>query len=590
MNDLPPKDDAPTPMPPVPSEPATPAAVQSLPPPATLRPKRRFQLIWLIPLVAVLIAGYLGIQALQSAGPTITLSFRSADGLKAGQTKVRHKAVDLGTVQSIRLSDDLTHVIVKVEMQREATAQLTSKARFWVVRPRLTAGNVSGLDTVLTGPYVELDPGGANPGEEAKPMRDFVGLEEPPAVRSDEPGQSYNLHAGSIGGVTSGSPVMYRNIVVGEVLRWDLSPDGQGFEISIFVRKPFDRFVHDGTHFWNSSGIGIELGASGVELRLESLQALISGAIAFDTPPDARDTPVSKTGTDFRFYRDEATASTAGYKKRLPFLTRFQGSVRGLAVGAPVDVYGIQVGNVTGIKLHFAPSGSESYVDVKFEIQPERILSDEEIDSQAPIKTAETMVNRGMRMQLTTANYLTGQMVLSMNFVQGAAPAEAKMMDDGTILLPGVDGGLANLTTNLSDISRKLAGIPFDQIGRDLESTLHGVNSIANGPELKDSLKALQGTLTATQELVRNFDTGMAPMLKRLPEIAQALQNTLDRAGKLVTSADQAYGGNSEVKRDAERLLAQLSDTARSVRLLADYLNQHPEALIQGRTGRSSER
>ena len=570
-------------------EPPLPARDQEPPLPAAVQHNRRFQLIWLIPIVAVAVAAWLGFQALEKNGPVVTLSFRSADGLVAGQTRVRHKAVDLGTVDTITLSPDLSHVVVTVRMQRAAADELTASARFWVVRPRLTAGNISGLDTVLSGAYIELDPGvqGSVPADR---QYDFTGLDEPPAVRSDEPGLSYVLQASRIGGITSGSPVLYRDITVGEVLRYELSPDGQGFTVSIFVRKPYDRFVREGTHFWNASGVGLDLGANGVQLRLQSLQALVSGAVAFDTTPDARATPVSVEGTQFHLFHDAETAASAGYKKRLHFITHIDSSVRGLAVGAPVEAYGIKIGSVSDIHLVFDPAGSESHVDVRFEIQPERILPDKDIDSQSPFEVTKRLVARGMRVQLHTASYITGQLVLSMDFIDGAKPAEATQMADGTMVVPSVSGGLSSLTANLADLSAKLSRIPFDQIGADLQTTLHGASAIANGPELTQSLQQLRGTLASAQELVRSLNSGIEPLIKRLPEIAQNLQATLGRTQTLVASADAAYGGHSQTKRDLDRLLAQLSDTARSVRLLADYLSQHPESLIQGRTGRASER
>ncbi len=557
-------------------------------PVADTRRVRRFQLIWLIPVVAVLVAGFLAYQAIAQRGPTITLTFRTADGLKAGTTKVRHKAVDLGTVDTIQLSDDLSHVIVQVKMQRTATAELTEKARFWVVRPRLNAGNISGLDTLLSGAYIEMDPGGSHGEAEAK--REFKGLEEPPAVRSDEPGQSYTLRAGRIGGITSGSPVLYRDIAVGEVLRWELAPDGLGFTVTIFVRDPYNRFVRVGTHFWDTSGIGLDLGANGVQLRLESLQALLSGGISFDTNPDARQTDLSPPGAEFHLYRDESAASAAGFRQRLPFVTRFEGSVRGLAEGAPVEVFGIQIGTVTGVKLEFDPSNGAAHVNVAFEVQPERIMPPDRMGTDSPLSVAQTMVRRGVRMQLHTANYLTGQLFLGMDYVPGAKPAEASLTASGAMYVPGVSGGLDSLTANLTDLTQKLSRIPFDQIGADLQTTLQGISAVANGNDLKQSMQSLATTLASTRDLVRKLDTGATPLLKNLPEMAQSLQATLDKTAKLVGSAESSYFGSSQVKRDVERLLVQLSDTARSVRLLADYINQHPEALIQGRSGKSSER
>jgi paraquat-inducible protein B len=567
-----------------------PAPPQQTAPSADVRRHSRFQLIWLIPIVAAIVAGYLAWHTLSTRGPEITISFRTADGITAGQTMVRHKAVNLGIVRSISLSDDLTHVIVKVQMRREATDQLTDRARFWVVRPRFTGSNFTGLDTVVSGAYIELDPGAADDPTPPDPRREFTGLDDPPAVRSDEPGQTYTLYSGRVGGISSGSPVLYRDVPVGEVLRTELGKDGQGFTVTIFVRKPYDQFVHDGSLFWDSSGVALDFGASGIQLRLESLQALLTGAVAFDTTREARSTPVSKPGASFRLFRDETTATSSGYKRRLAFVTRFEGSVRGLAVGSTVEAYGIPIGNVTGIKLIFDPKGLESHVDVHFEIQPERILPAAEVDAQSPIDVTRALVQRGMRVQIHTANYLTGQMYLGMDFVPGAPAAEPSLEPDGTIVLPGLAGGFDNVLASVTEISQKLARVPFDQIGQNLDTALRGVAAIANGQELKQSLTSLTATMASVQDLVKKFDAGASPALKRLPEIAQTLQSTLDRTNKLIGSADAGYGGNSQVRRDLERVLEQVSDTARSVRLLADFLTQHPEALISGRSGRASER
>ncbi len=566
----------------------TPSVQPSPPAPASAVVQRmpRFQLIWLIPLVAAIVAGYLAWQTIDARGPVVTLTFRTADGLTAGQTKVRHKAVDLGVVESITLAGDLSHVIVKVQMQRAAIAELTDRARFWVVRPRLTGTNISGLDTLVSGAFIELDPGLPAELAGAEQRREFEGLEEPPAIRSDEPGQTFTLRAARIGGIGSGSPVLYRDVTVGEVLRWEFGPQGQDFLVTIFVRRPFDEFVHEGTQFWNSSGLALEVGANGVQLHLDSLQAVLSGAVTFETTVDARATPISKPGAVFRLYRDQDTASAAGYKRRIPFVTRFNTSVRGLAVGASVNVYGITIGTVTDIKLQFDPIGGDSHVDVRFEIQPERILDSGQIDLQSPLEVARNLVKRGLRIQLHTANYLTGQMFLGMDFVPNAAPANVTQLADGTIALPGESGGLDSLTSSATAIAQKLSQIPFEALATDLDGLLRGAGKIANAPELTQSLNSLSQTLNSVQEVVRKFDASAGPAFRRLPEIASSLQATLDRANKLVGSADTGYGGNSQVQRDLERVLSQVSDAARSVRVLADFLTQHPEALIQGRSGK----
>jgi paraquat-inducible protein B len=555
-------------------------------PVAEIHPRRRFQMVWLIPLVAIGIALFLGWRTLYQRGPDITLTFSTADGLTAGQTKVRHKAVDLGTVRSIRLSDDRTHVEVVLEMQREATRYLTDHARFWVVRPRLTAGTISGLDTLVSGAYIELDPGA--PG--GKPLRQFTGLEEPPAVRSDEPGTSFTLKADRVGSLSSGSPVFYRDIPAGEVLGYDLGPNGEGVTIHTFIRRPYDTLVHEGSHFWNASGLSIDLGAGGLALRLESLRAVLSGGVAFDTSAEALQTPQAGTASVFRLYRNEQNAAAAGYTQRIPFLVHFRGSVGGLAVGAPVQIYGIQIGTVTGVRLFFDPAeGARSYVEVRLEIQPERFMANRPDTGESVPDTARRLVRQGLRVELQTANYLTGQLVVSVDFVDHPAPADIGI-ENGVVVLPSVPGGFDSITANLGRLTSQLSALPLDDIARNLNATLQGVSNLTGGPQITQSLESLQATLATTRDFVKQLNTDVGPALRQTPEIMKSLQASVDRLGKLAGSADQGYGASSQFRRDLERLMGQMSDAARSIRLLADYLDQHPEALVRGRAGQATER
>ena len=552
-----------------------------------VQPRRPFHWVWLIPIVVAAVGAYLAYEAISQEGPRIVVDFNSGDGLTAGQTKVKHKAVELGTVRSVDLSRDMSHVVVRIDMTRNAARVLTDKARFWVVRPRFNASNISGLDTLVSGSYIELDPGPAG----GKPVTHFVGLEEPPAVRSDEPGHNFDVTADRIGSLASGSPVFFRDITAGEVLGYDLGPQGRGVTLHVFVRAPFDGFVRQNTHFWNTSGIDFQLGADGVRIRVASLQAVLSGGIAFDVPPSAPEGSPSPPGSRFKLFPDETTADAAGFSQQIPFVTYFEGSVRGLEVGSHVELYGIQIGTVTGVHLQFDPTGQKTRVQVTFQVQPERILSADEIRREPPLEVSRNLIRHGLHVQLSTSNYLTGQMVLAMQFTAPPPGAPAEVAQEGNaIVLPSANGGLDNITTNLSDIASKLGKLPLDEIAANLNDTLKGVDRLANGPDLKQALQSLAGTMSSAQELIRKVDAGATPLLRRLPEIAQELQATVARASGLVASADTGYGANSEFKRDLERLLVQVSDTARSVRLLADFLDQHPEALIRGRTERASER
>jgi paraquat-inducible protein B len=556
------------------------------PPRAIVHRRRGFSAIWLLPIVAAVIGGYLAFNSLSRRGPTIVISFKSADGLTAGQTKVKHKAVDLGTVESIRLSPDMDHVIVRVQMQAEAEPYLTDKARFWAVRPRLTGSTISGLETLISGGYIEMDPGAKG----GTSQREFTALEDPPGVRSDEPGQTFELKAARIGSLGSGSPVFYRDIPVGEVLGYSL-PEGNGpITVKVFVRAPYDKWVRKATHFWNASGLRVEVGAQGVQIELESLQALLSGGVAFSTPEEDRDSPSAPAGTSYKLFASESDANSASYTQRVRFVLYFQSSAAGLAVGSPVQLYGIQIGNVTSVALQFDPVQASARVRVGIEVQPERIAALGNGIQTTPDAVAEHLVARGMRAELTTVSYLTGSLAVSLEFPPNPAPASVTREGD-VIVLPTQSGsGLTDLTTSLSALLAKVNAIPFEQIGANANGALAGLNGILAGPELKQTIASLTSTLQEVQSLVKHADTGMTPLFKRLPEMSADLQATLARANHLVGSADSGYGSNSQFQRDLERLMAQLNETARSIRLLADFLDRHPEALIRGRTAQGADR
>ncbi len=529
------------------------------------RHRRPFHLVWLIPLVAACIAGWLGWRALQARGDEIVIRFNSGDGLVAGQTKVRHKAVELGTVRGVTLSQDLRAVEVRVAMQRQADRFLTENARFWVVRPRLTGASVSGLDTLLSGSYIEMDPGVI--GKDRK--TEFQGLEEPPAVRSDEPGTTFTLKTDRLGSISSGAPVFYRDANVGEVLGYDPISPGQPVILHAFIRSPFDDYVRKQTHFWNASGLSVQFGAQGVNVQLESLQAVLSGGVAFDTPAAAMVDKEKPRGEVFPLYADEAAAIAAGYNRRLKFVTYFYGSVRGLSVGSAVEFLGIQVGTVTDIHLVISPAVTR--VEVKMEVQPERFLRGEEMQAVNTLEEARKLVDHGLRAQLRSASLLTGQTVVGFDFIPNAGPATVDEGPDG-VVIPNSPGGLDSITASLSQVAGKIDSLPLEQIARNLNDTLRGTSQLVNGPELRQTL----GSIAATT--------------KRLPEVTASLLSTADRANRLAGSLSSGYGADSQFSRDVARLLGQASDAARSIRLLADYLDQHPEALVRGRLGRASER
>jgi paraquat-inducible protein B len=540
--------------------------------------RRRLSPIWVIPVVSVLIAGWLVWDTLSKRGPLITVTFQAAEGLQAGQSRVRHRDVDVGLVEGIALSPDLGHVVMTIRMNREAEPLLAEGARFWVVKPRLFAGSLTGLGTLLSGSYIGIAPSGADGPRQTR----FTGLEDPPLLGAREPGRTFFLRADRLGSISLGSPVFYRDLPVGEVLGWNFGEMAADVTIHAFVRAPFDQYVRDGSRFWNASGVSVKLGADGVQLQLESLRALLMGGIAFDTPASARAPEVSAADHVFPLHASQEAADSAAHHRRVRFVSYFPGSVGGLGPGSPVTFQGLRIGHVTGLGLEYDARGDALRVPVQFEVEPERVADVRLVEGRGAIENTRLLVERGLRARLESANLLTGQMQVALEMVAQAEPAELGIEGD-VLVLPTVPGQFASITDTVNQLLAKLDKLPFEQIGRSLSDTLDGIDDMVNGPELKQSLLSLQATLASVQDLAGQLDQGLAPAVRQLPGIASGLQGTITQANRLLLSADRGYGDNSRFRRDADRLMQQLNDAARSLRILADLLTRHPEALIRGR-------
>jgi paraquat-inducible protein B len=553
-------------------------------PEAVVRSKveRRWRLspIWAVPIVAVLVAGYLVWNTYMQRGPTITISFGSADGLTAGQSQVRLHDVAVGKVETIALSGDLGHVLLTVRMDREAAPLLSRDTRFWVVKPRLSAGSISGLGTLLSGSYIQLAPsatGGA-------PERHFTGLENPPVRQTAEAGSTFLLHADRLGSMSLGSPVFFRDFDVGEVLGWDIGDMAESVTIHAFIRAPYDTYVREGSRFWNASGVSVKLGAEGVQLQLESLRALLLGGIAFETPEAARSGSEVRSDNMFRLYASQEAASNAAFRRRIPVLSYFSDSVSGLAPGAPVTFQGVRIGEVLAFDLEYDPATDRMRVPVRYEVEPERIGGSAAATSRGPLENARILVQQGMRARLASANLLTGQQQISLEMVLDAAPAELAVVN-GAIVFPTAPGQFAGILDAVNLVLAKIDAMPLQQIGDNLNGTLAGVDALVRGPELNAALASLQATLAGAQDVVRRLDEATSPVLRALPPLVASLQGTATEANRLLVSVGRGYGDQSQLHREMNRLLEQLNGTARSLRSLADTLNRNPESLVRGRSG-----
>lgn len=529
---------------------------QDLPQPAVERPSRWLpSLIWLIPVLAALIGATQVVNWMTSRGPTITVSFVTGEGLEAGKTKVKYKDVDIGEVVAVTLGEDGNRVDAKIQMAREAKRFAAQDTRFWVVRPQIGASGVSGLGTLLSGPYI-----GAAPGTSTDTITEFTGLDTPPAVPPGLKGREYRLHGDSLGSVGIGSPVYYRRLRVGQVASFQLDREGDGIDMSVFIEERYVGFVGTDTRWWHASGVDLRLDAGGFKLNTQSLAALATGGIAFESGSGHKPSASAPAGTRFPLAEDRAAALRPPDGPAVTAVLYFDQSLRGLAPGAPVDFRGIVLGEVRAVGVEFDRARKAFRMPVTIDLYPGRLgkpfLDAYTGDMQKGHETMARMIGRGLRGQLRTGSLLTSQLYIALDFFPAAAKAELVVQQD-RLVLPTVPGSLDELQSQLLSIARKLDKVPFDEIGANLNRTLAQANT----------------TLAQAEATMKRLDGDVLPEVK----------DTLAAARKTFASAENLLAQDSPLQADLRQTLQEVTRTMESVEALADYLERHPESLIRGK-------
>ncbi len=519
-----------------------------------------FTWVWLVPIGAAAIVIWLAWRALADRGPAITISFRNVDGLQAGQTKIQHRNVDVGTVESLELTPDMSRVIVHARMTRQAASHLTENTRFAIIAPHVGVGGISGLSTIVSGSYIEMYPG--QPGES---KRDFVGLDEPPALPPDTKGRSFTLLANDLGSLTRGSPISYRGITIGEVEDYALRPANKGVTVTAFIRSPHEGLVHPETRFWNAGGVDLTLGTQGLRIRATSWEQLLSGGIAFETPDDALSKPPSPEGAVFGLYDNRRAAERAPLGPTLVYVADFEGNQRGLDTGTAVELQGVEVGEVSEAHLSYDDRKHTLVTRATFYIDPERVHildmpgADGANRQETVRRWVEKLVGDGLRAQVSSASFLTGLKLVGLEVIPGAP--RARLEEEG--------GRLRMPSAASSDLTAVL---------QDLQSVLRNIDRATSGPQLGHALQSLDDTLTRLDKVTRDIEPDIKSLIKSLRDTADSAQNTLNTVQALM-------GNTAPTGTDLPRLMRELTEAARSVRGLADYLDRHPEALLRGRKG-----
>ena len=517
----------------------------NLPQPISKKPRNwSSRFIWIVPILALVVGIGLGVKVMMERGPTITIAFKSGDGLEAGKTNVKYKEVIIGVVKSVELSEDHKEVIATVQIDKSASDFLREDTHFWIVRPRITASGVSGLSTLLGGSYIAADI-----GQSTESRDKFAALEVPPILTRDVPGRKFILHAPNLGSHDIGTPVYFRRLTVGEVVAYELDKDGKGVSIEIFVRAPYDKYVMSNTRFWNASGIDVSVGAAGISVQTESLISVLAGGIAFEGPPTNYDETDNTSQTDvkggsllsteevaqdtvFPLYGSRELAMKRPDARVDRYVIIFKQSVRGLSVGAPVEFRGVNIGEVLSIGARIDPKDFSMVQPVVINLYPERFRlrsNDNGTAYPAPkndaerLKRFQIMIDRGMRAQLRSGSILTGQQYIALDFFPGAP----------------------KYTLDARKVPLELPSIPgsFDDIEKSVASIVKN-----------------------TDKLVKKLDD------ETLPAFNKALKNS-----------DSLLASDSPLQMDLRETLRELSKAASSLKRLADTLDQQPQSIIFGK-------
>ena len=539
--------------------------------PRALRVRKRrftFQWVWLLPVVAALIGGWLAVRAIMADGPTVTIRFKTAEGIEAGKTRVKYKDVDIGIVKSISLGDDRAGVLVKADLSKAAEDLVVEDTRFWVVRARIAGGTVSGIGTLLSGSYIGMDP-----GKSTQERRDFEGLDTPPVITTGLQGKQFVLRAEDIGSLDVGSPVYFRRLEAGRVIAYELDKEGTGILVRIFVNAPYDRYVSRDARFWHASGIDVALDANGLKINTESLTSVLVGGLAFQVPEGAAQQPLAEENALFRLYPDRLQAMKQPITITERYALVFRGeSVRGLNVGAPVDFRGLVVGEVKAIDAEFDRERRELDMVVQIDFWPERLFRNRYRTTPLPegAPSLARLVERGLRAQMRSANLLTGQQYIALEVRRGA-PAAKLDLTKAPPEIPTIPGTAQELQTTVASIARKLDRIQFEEISSDVRKTLQSANGVL--------LRLDREIVPATRDTMKEAQGAMTEARGALVEAREAI----GQAKKALSSVERTLQDAEPLPIEASDALREISRAAASFRTLADYLERHPEAVIRGK-------
>lgn len=527
-----------------------------------------FNHVWWIPLIALLAVTYLAINHFTSKGPLVTIRFQTAEGMEVKKTKLRYKDVSIGQVEAITLDKGYKDVLVSVRLNKSNEGLLREYSQFWVVRPHISVTRVSGLNTLLSGPYIAIDP---DTNKDHKYRYEFDGLEAPPIITQDKPGLRLTMLTTKASSISPGTAVYYKGMQVGSVDRVYFSDDYLWVKADIFITSPHDSLIKQTTKFWSASGISVAAGAQGFDIEMESVETLLAGGIVFDTPISLQKTRDVANGTEYILYENKKQAFEQDFGKKHYYVTYFNNSIKGLEVGAPVMIQGINVGKVKDIQLLFDEKTGKTHLPVLFEIYENR-LAVTGTNEQSQSSYAKKLVESGLRSRLETASLLTGTKYITL--IQGkntqTKPLEVDIAT-GYPILPSAPQSFDEITSGINNLIAKVNQLPLDELTNNLNGLLENANNKVNQLQLEETVASLNRFLKEGQSATKDVK-------KTLKNLDVAINKLTQRAEKTLSG----FSPDAPLYYNLNNTLKELNQTLSSLRAVTDMLERTPNALIFG--------